>query len=256
MITKDEIKRDLINIGIKKGMTLIVHSSLSSIGYVPCGAVTVVKALMEVITEEGTIVMPAQSTDYSDPKYWSNPPIPEEWIGIVKKTMLPFEKDITPTYHMGAIAETFRTYPGVIRSNHPHVSFCAWGKNAEYIIKNHNLDYPFGENTPLSKLYDLDGYVLLIGVPYEVNTSFHLADNRVKKLKKINIEAPLLINGEVVWKEYNDIETNEELFNELGENLERELDVKTGYIGQSYSKLLKERESIDFAVEYLNNNLY
>ena len=254
IVTKEDIVQDLVKLGVKKGMTIIVHSSLSSIGYVPCGPITVIKALMEVVTDEGTIVMPAQSTNYSNPKDWCNPPVPKEWVPIVKKSMLPFEKDITPTRGMGCIAEYFRKYPNVIRSNHPHVSFCAWGKNAKYIIKDHKLDYPFGENTPLSKLYDLNSFTLLIGVPYEVNTSFHLADNRMDNAVKCTDEAPILENGVTVWKEYKDIETNEEIFNAIGAKYEEKYKIKKGNIGQASCKLLKVRESVDFAVDYLNKN--
>ena len=53
----------------------MVHSSLSKIGWV-CGAeVSVIQALLEVVGEEGTIVMPAHTGDNSDPSVWENPPI-------------------------------------------------------------------------------------------------------------------------------------------------------------------------------------
>lgn len=78
MNTKESIIEDFKRLGLEKGMTVIVHSSLSSIGWVCGGAVTVVQALMETVTEYGTIVMPTQTTYNSEPSYWQNPPVPEE----------------------------------------------------------------------------------------------------------------------------------------------------------------------------------
>ncbi len=56
----------------------MVHSSLSRIGWVTGGAVALIQALMDLITKKGNIMMPAYSSDYSDPTYWSNPPVPKE----------------------------------------------------------------------------------------------------------------------------------------------------------------------------------
>ena len=43
------------------------------------GAVAAILALMDAITEDGTLVMPAHSGDLSDPENWCNPPVPEDW---------------------------------------------------------------------------------------------------------------------------------------------------------------------------------
>lgn len=75
---------------------------------------------------------------------------------------------------MGIVAETFRNYPGSIRSDHPARPFCTNGKHAEYLMKDHDLSDIFGESSPLGKLYKLDAKVLFIGVSYDKNTSLHL----------------------------------------------------------------------------------
>jgi aminoglycoside 3-N-acetyltransferase len=75
--TVDSLAAEFRRLGLKEGMTVIVHSSLSSLGFVCGGPVAVVQALMKVVTEEGTLVMPAFSPDYSDPSRWDNPPVPE-----------------------------------------------------------------------------------------------------------------------------------------------------------------------------------
>ena len=79
----------------------MVHSSLSKIGWV-CGAeVSVIQALLEVVGEEGKIVMPAHTGDNSDPSVWENPPIKKEWLDTLYDSMPAFEKEITPTRGMG-----------------------------------------------------------------------------------------------------------------------------------------------------------
>src|SRR5436305_5681484 len=96
-VTRDCLKTDFSNIGIKPGMTLIVHSSLKSIGWVCGREITVVDALMEVLTPEGTLVMPTHSSDYSDPSAWMSPPVPSGWVEIIKAEMPVFRPEVTPS---------------------------------------------------------------------------------------------------------------------------------------------------------------
>ena len=59
MVTKKELKNQLIKLGIEPGMILEVHSSLSSFGELDGGAITVIDTLKELVTVEGSIFMPA-----------------------------------------------------------------------------------------------------------------------------------------------------------------------------------------------------
>ena len=58
-MNKAELIKELKNIGLEEGMEIEVHSSLSSFGYVEGGAETVIEALMECVTEQGSIFMPS-----------------------------------------------------------------------------------------------------------------------------------------------------------------------------------------------------
>ncbi|HXL37529.1 MAG TPA: AAC(3) family N-acetyltransferase [Ktedonobacteraceae bacterium] len=51
-------------------MTLEVHCSLSKLGWVCGGPVAVVQALMDVVTETGTLLVPTHSPNYTDPANW------------------------------------------------------------------------------------------------------------------------------------------------------------------------------------------
>jgi len=252
-ITKINLKTDLTNLGIKPGMVLIVHSSLKSIGWVLGGAVTVVQALMETVSSEGTLLMPTHSSDYSDPEPWQNPPAPAHTWSMIRENMPTFDPQITPSKNMGHIPEVFRTFPNTYRSYHPTVSFCAWGKHAESICSKHQLAYSLGEHSPLAKIYELNGHVLLLGVGYDKNTSFHLAEYRQELPKKIQCGSPIFENGKRIWKTYEDIDLNDKPFAELGKQFELNNRIVTGLIGQSPTKLFSQRSSVDYAINYLKD---
>lgn len=77
--TRAGIARDLRQLGVTEGSTLIVHSSLSRLGWVASGAHAVVLALLDAVGPSGTLVMPTHSGGHSDPGEWRNPPVPEAW---------------------------------------------------------------------------------------------------------------------------------------------------------------------------------
>ena len=85
-VTVESLQADFEVLGIEKGMTLLVHSSLSAMGWVCGGPVAVIIALQEVLGETGTLVMPTHSTDLSEPSQWENPPVPESWWQTIRDT--------------------------------------------------------------------------------------------------------------------------------------------------------------------------
>lgn len=240
-------------LGLTAGMCVLVHSSLSKIGYVPGGPIAVIQALMDVLTPDGTLVMPTHSGDLSDPTGWENPPIPKAWHQTVRDIMPAFDPILTPTRGMGAIPESFRTWPHVLRSSHPQLSFAAWGKNAEFVTANHSFDHSLGDASPLARVYDLDGYVLLLGVGHGNNTSLHLAEYRANCRKKVKIGMPIVENGRRRWAEFDDIEIDEDCFPELGKDFEASHPINIGQVGLAESRLFAQKTAVDFAVDWLKN---
>ena len=250
--TRESLARDLGKLGLKKGSIALVHSSLSSLGWVSGGAVTVVQALMDVITPTGTLIMPTHSGEYCDPSGWENPPVPQQWWQTIRETMPAFDPNITPTRNMGQIVEVFRTMPEVKRSYHPAVSFAAWGRYGEDIIKNHFLEYSLGENSPLGRLYELDAFVVLLGVGFDSCTCFHLAEYRSGKSKPVVRGAPILEAGKRVWKTYNDIEFEPDCFFRIGEAFEKQGKVKISKVGSAEARLFSVKNAVDFVIYWLN----
>ncbi|MGA1865735.1 MAG: AAC(3) family N-acetyltransferase [bacterium] len=147
--SKQDLKGDLNALGILRGDIIFVHSALSKIGYVKGGAPTIIKALMEVVSEEGTILMPAYPMRGNAYKYVS-----KNHVFDVRKT----------TTGSGTIPEIFRTFPGTLRSLHPTHSVCAWGKDAQYFIEEHEKQVgPFGFGTPFYKFIERGGKGLILG---------------------------------------------------------------------------------------------
>ena len=255
-VMKNEIIDALRNVGLTAGDVVMVHTSLSQIGYVCGGAQTVIEALIEVVGETGTIVMPTQSWKNLDPETGVHWDVDEQYWDMIRENWPVYDKDITPTNTMGAVAEMFRKWPGSIRSDHPARSVAAWGKNATYITENHDLCDIFGDDSPVGKLYKLDGKVLLLGVDYDKNTSIHLADVRAEYKSKHNTieHSAVLENGQRVWKAYETLFVDGEDFIEIGEAFEKEHVVNIAELGSANLRCMSQRELVDFAVNWIQEN--
>ena len=256
IVLKQDILDALYSVGVSKGQTIMVHTSLSSLGFVCGGAQMVIEALIEAVGNEGTIMMPTQSWKNLDPTtgvHWEEP---EDWWQLIRDNWPAYNKEITPTNTMGAVAEMFRKWPGALRSDHPARSVAAWGKYAEYLTAAHDLSNIFGDGSPIGKLYELDGLVLLIGVGYDKNTSLHLADVRADYSGKHNsIEhSAVMENGHRVWKRYETLFVDGEDFNEIGTAFENACPIHKASLGNGTIRLMKQRDLVDFAVRWIEEN--
>jgi aminoglycoside 3-N-acetyltransferase len=100
-------------------------------------------------------------------------------------------------------------------------------------------------------LYDLNAFVLLLGVGYDSNTCFHLAEYRTTKVKEITQGSPIIEAGQRVWKTYRDIEFNSECFEEMGTAFERAGYVKSSNVGNAHTRIFLLRNAVDWAVSWL-----
>lgn len=256
LVTPDDITNALKEIGVQKGQAIIVHTSLNSLGYVCGGAQSVIEALIESVGDEGTIMMPTQSWKNLDPSsgvYWQEP---EEWWSVIRENIPAYDKRITPTNTMGAVSEMFRQWPGTLRSDHPARSVAARGRYAQYLTENHDLSDIFGDDSPIGRLYELDGYVLLIGVGYDKNTSLHLADVRAEYPNKHTVteSSAIRIDGQRVWKSYETLAVDGEDFSAIGEAFEQTGKVRHVSLGNGILSMMSQRELVNFAVKWIGEN--
>ncbi|MGG1880009.1 AAC(3) family N-acetyltransferase [Paenibacillus cisolokensis] len=256
-ITMNDMVRDLKVLGVTEGMTLLVHSSLKSIGgWIPGGPEAAILALEEAIGREGTLVMPTQSSNLTDPATWRNPPAAEAWWQLIRDEMPPYDPDLTVTTGMGVIAETFRKQAGVVRSSHPQLSFAARGPLAKQLMCPHELDFGLGDPSPLARLYETGAYVLHLGTGHATNTSFHLAEYRAdwEGKKVITSCAPIRRAGErTEWVTFEDINFYSDDFEQLGMAFEAAYPDawSRGQIGNAPSLLAVQPTMVDYAVNWL-----
>ena len=260
LILKDDVINAFKSLGMEKGQNVIVHCSLSSIGFVCGGPQIIIESLIECVGNEGTILMPTQSWKNLDPEtgvHWEEP---KEWWDAIRENWPAYDSRITPTNTMGATAEMFRTWPGTLRSDHPARSISAWGKNAAEFTRDHDLRNIFGDGSPLGRLYENDGYILLIGVGYDKNTSLHLADARAEYPSKHNSteHSAVMENGKRVWKSYETLFVDGEDFVELGAAFENSEEGKRNLhisrLGNADLRFIRMSPLVDFAVKWIEEN--
>ncbi len=157
-MTSQEIQLGLEELGLHRDMRIMVHSSLSSFGWVEGGAESVIHALLAVVGAEGTIMMPS---------FNHGAPFQQKGPGI-------YDPLQTPTTN-GRIANTFWRMPGVFRSLNPTHPYAVWGADAERYTRHHHLTLTMGEDSPLGLLTRDDGYQLNLGTTHHTTTAKHFA---------------------------------------------------------------------------------
>ena len=153
MITKTELLRDLRALGVRAGMDLMVHSSLSALGVVKGGAETVVNALLEAVGRKGTLIMPSFN----------------------HRSAAIYNPLTTPTIN-GAIPDAMWRRENAFRSLHPTHPVAAIGAKAQYYCEEHVEVGIWAARSPIGKLVHGGGFILALGLSHETSTAYHVAE--------------------------------------------------------------------------------
>lgn len=253
--TEASLAADLERLGVRSGMLLMVHASLGQLGWTMGGAAAVVRALASAVGPEGTLAMPAESPSLGDPATWGDPRVDPAWYEAIRADLPPFDPATTPCT-MGAIAESFRTGPGTLRSPHPMVSMCARGPRAPELTGAHPLELCEGPGTPFARLYDLDGWTLLLGVGFDRCTSLHHAESRSAHRRTATVAVRVVRDGVPAWQSTLQMATDGgTLFPVVGQAFVQSGQVATGEVGSARAMLFSTRALVDFATPWLDRAL-
>ena len=232
MWTEDRITEDLRDMGLQEGANVLAHTSLRSIGPLAEGAQTLLSAFRRVLGPTGTLMVPTFSHQNSG--------------SIFDPSTTPADKS------MGYFAERVRQQPDAKRSNHPTLSFAAIGPNAEFLTVHPPFHYPLGSESPLARLHQIDGHVLLIGVGQTCNSSLHLAE--------VWANAPYIHRSKML-STAPDTETKMQGtpecsagFGRIEPLLQQGRILHRGYIGNAESGLMRQRMAVSLAIALLQGD--
>jgi aminoglycoside 3-N-acetyltransferase len=197
--------------------------------------------------------MVTNSSNNTDPDEWQHPPVPEEWWQTIRDHTPAYNPLTSPTRGLGVVPELFRTWPGAVRSAHPAYSLTALGSQAGYLVAGHALTERTGNRSPLGKLYEVDGHVLLLGVDHGNNTSLHLAEFRADYPGKRNLRtgSAMLVNGRRQWVAYEVLEGNSDDFREIGDAFDKAHNIPVQEINEAQVRFFRQRPAVDYAIEWM-----
>jgi aminoglycoside 3-N-acetyltransferase len=242
--------------GLAEGQTVLVHLAMSKLGWIIGGEEAVILALLAAVGDTGTLMMVTNSSNNTDPYEWQHPPVPETWWQTIRDHTPAYNPLTTPTRGMGRVPELFRTWPGAVRSAHPAFSLAALGPHAEYLVADHALEEDSGDRSPLGRLHELDGHVLLLGVDHWNNTSLHLAEFRAHYPGKRNLRtgSAMLVDGRRQWVTYETLVTDPDDFGEIGAAFDRAHNIAVQQINGAEVRFFRQRLVVDFAVRWMEEH--
>jgi aminoglycoside N3'-acetyltransferase len=230
-ISQTHLTQQLLDLGVIPGGVLLVHCAFSQVKPVENGPLGLITALLTALGPSGTLVMPSMTDDEDHP----------------------FELQQTPCFGMGIVAQTFWQQPNVLRSDNPH-AFAARGPQAQQITAPHPLDMPHGLDSPVGRVYELNGQVLLLGVGHDANTTIHLAEAlagvRYRRKKHLVFRR----NSEVIRLDYAEIDHCCQNFQLVDTWLATENLQRQGPVGHAEARLFASRDVVTIVTQKLRDN--
>jgi aminoglycoside 3-N-acetyltransferase len=210
-VSGSRLAADLRALGVRPGGVLMVHTRMSALGWVIGGTETIVRALLDVLGPDGTLVAYAS---WQEHVYHA-----EDWPAEHRRAYVeappafdPATGEVAREY--GRIPERVRTWPGALRSPHPEASVAAIGALAAWITGEHPDDDGYGPRSPFARLVEADGQVLMLGAPLDTVTLLHHAEAvaRVPGKRTVTYRVTLAGDGGPRERTYTDIDTSRGAF--------------------------------------------
>ncbi|WP_432923706.1 aminoglycoside N(3)-acetyltransferase [Microbispora sp. CA-135349] len=255
-LRQDALVRSLRRLGLRSGQTVLVHASLRSIGRIEGGVASLAGALLRVLGARGTLVVPTFTSGNSDTSRSyreATRGMTDEERRRYRDAMPAFDVRKSSSIECGVLSEHLRTLDGAVRSAHPQTSFAAVGRNAGWLMADHDLESHLGEQSPLAKLVKTEAMVLLLGVGFDKCSSFHLAEYRYRlDPPKTRYGCVVEIRGRRTWVDYEDVVLDDRDFAECGAALERTEKISRGRVGNAESRLFPLPMAVAFAERWLS----
>lgn len=228
-LSQAEVSAQLRTLGVRRGGVLLAHTSFRAVRPIAGGPAGLIAALCDALGPEGTLVMPA-------------------WSGLDDE---PFDVRSTPSADdLGIVAQTFWQLPGARRSDHFH-AFAALGPQAEAVTRDPLPLPPHIAASPVGRVHELGGQVLLLGVGHDANTTLHLAELLASVPYRTPSYCTILENGQplrVHYGENNHCCARFALADEWLRSAGRQWE---GRVGHAHARLADARDIVAQAVERL-----
>ena len=253
--TRQSLGSDLRAVGLGPGDAVLVHAALRKVGPVVGGPDTILEAMRDVVGPEGTIL------GYTD---WQLED--DERDDLALRPHIPAFDPLRSrsTRDNGYWPEMLRTTPGAVRSGNPGASMAAIGGRAAWFTADHALDYGYGAQSPLGKLVEARGKVLMLGAPLDTMTILHHAEHLADFPNKrvIRYQAPLLIEGVPTWRSFEEFDTSnppggmpDDYFATVVEAFLATGEGKRGTIGEASSVLVPADGIVAFGVRWMEEQI-
>ncbi len=231
MVHRDVLIQQLLGLGVQPGGVLLVHTAFSKVRPVEGGPVGLIRAMHDALEPRGTLVMPSMSYDDDQP----------------------FDRTKSHCAEMGVVADTFWRLPGVLRSDNNH-AFAAVGPLAERILAPHPMDIPHGLDSPVGRVYELDGQALLLGVGHTSDTTIHLCENMAGVRYRRDKYLTILKDGKPTRFEYREIDHCCQNFSLVDGWLDERQLQRRGKVGNADARLIRSRDLVEVVTERLKEN--
>lgn len=221
-----------------------------------------ISALLNTVGPEGTV---AAYTDWQDGvQHKTRSDSIDKPDAVIFRELPPFEPSTSRARReYGIFPEFLRTYRGSVRSGNPDASVCAVGRKALWLCEDHPLQYGYGPGSPLAKLVEASGKILLVGSPLDSVTLLHYSEHmaNVPGKRIIRYQEPILIDGQKQWVEIEEFDTGDPVVPTAPEGYFTDLVQaflsfgygQSGLIGNAPSHLLDALHLDTFALEWIHD---